>query len=648
MVFVASRYSKRSLNHYLMIEKMPFKSNFLEKPLFLIIFIFLTALPGFAEPQHGLSLYGPEGLKYKADEPYAYANPKAPKGGQLVLSDFGAFTKLNPSSLKGVLAPGVSALVFQTPMDSSADDDEPFSQYGTLVETVDLAKDRMSMIYRIYKNAKFSDGHPVTADDFVFSFELIKDPEYHPIYKEYFKDIKSVKKMDAHTVQYEFAIFNQELPLITGQMPIFPKHIYGQAGKSFGSDFDNIAVGSGPYIVDKYEFGKYITFKRNPGWWAKDLPKNQGRYNFDAITWKIFLDPIAIREGFKGGEFDAHLVNSSRDWALDYKGDFVKMGYYLREDVPHTRVAGMQGYAMNMRNEIFQSRKVRAAIAMVFDFEWSNKNLFYGQYTRSECYFDNNPEMKAKGLPQGDVKNLLLRLREKHKSHVPKTALTKPVGAPGEGQPLDQNIQLANALLDSEGWKMGEDGVRVKNGKRLRIEHLLASPDFMRISEPYKNNLRKIGVEMNIKVVQVAEYEERLRNFNYDILVVGYPQSRSPGNEQRSMWGSEAAKTPGSRNYIGIENPAIDELIDIIVQAATRNELITAIQALDRILTHQFYVVPHWYIGYDRVVYWNRFSRPPINPSQSNILNNIIEWWWWDENKAKKLKEARAAGKALN
>lgn len=627
---------------------MPLKYIHSNKLFLTALFLIISALPVFAEAQHGLSLYGPEGLKYKADDPYEYANPKAPKGGHLVLSSFGAFTKLNPSSLKGVLAPGISGLVIQTPMDGSSDDDEPFSQYGSLVETVDLAKDHMSMVYHINKKAKFSDGHPVTADDFVFSFAIIKDPEYHPVYKQYFKDIKKVEKIGKHTVKYHFSIYNQELPLITGQMPIFPKHVYGQPGKSFGADFDNFAIGSGPYMVDKFEFGRYITLKRDPNWWGKDLPKNRGRYNFDHITWKVFLDPVATREGFKGGEFDVNLINSSRDWALDYKGDFVKKGYYIREGVPHQRVTGMQGYAMNTRSELFKSRKVRAALAMVFDFEWSNKNLFYGQYTRNENYFDNNPEMKAQGLPKGEVKQILLALREKYKSYVPKTALTKPVGAPGEGQAIGKNIQMANALLDSAGWKVGKDGIREKNGKRFEFEQLIVSPDFMRISEPYKNNLRKIGVDMKIRVVQVAEYEERLRNFKFDMIIASYPQSRSPGNEQRYLWGSEAAKTPGTRNYMGIENPAIDELIERIVEAKTRKELVTGIQAMDRILTHQYYVVPHWYIRIDRVVYWDKFSRPKINPSQASILNNIIEWWWWDEEKAARLKKAQAAGKPLN
>jgi microcin C transport system substrate-binding protein len=431
---------------------------------FLSSFILILALTQqvWAAPQHGLSLYGPQDLKYKPGQNYVYANPNASKGGNLVLSDFGAFTKLNPASLKGVTAPGIGQLVFQTPMDSSADDDEAFSQYGNLVEKVELAKDRLSMTYTIYKQARFSDGHPLTADDFVFSFNLIKDPEYHPIYKEYFKDIKSIEKIDAHTVRYHFAVYNQELPLITGQMLIFPKHVYGVKGKSFGANFDEIAIASGPYTVEKYEYGKYITFKRNPNWWGKDIGINRGRYNFDHVTYKIYLDPVAQREAFKGGEFDMQLINSSRDWALDYKGDFVKKGYYIRGEFPHTRVAGMQGFAMNMRNEFFQSRKVRAAIAMAFDFEWSNQNLFYGQYTRNECYFDNNPEMKAAGIAQGDVKTLLVKLREKYKNHVPKTALTKPVGAPGQGQsavknwipPDGKSVPMAFALKANSGCSL--------------------------------------------------------------------------------------------------------------------------------------------------------------------------------------------------
>ena len=601
-----------------------------------------------AGPHHGLSLYGPQGLKYKQGEPYIYSNPKAPKGGNLTLADFGAFTKLNPASLKGVTAPGIGQLVFQNAMDSSADDNEPFSQYGNLVEKAEVSGDHLSLTYYLYKQAKFSDGHPLTADDFVFSFNLIKDPQYHPIFKEYFKDIKSIEKINKYTVRYHFAVHNQELPLITGQMIIFPKHIYGTKGKSFGSDFDHMAVGSGPYTIEKYEYGKYISYKRNPDWWGKDIAVNKGRYNFDRVTYKIYLDPVAQREAFKGGEFDMQVVNSSRDWALDYKGDFVKKGYYLRQEFPHTRIAGMQGFAMNTRNEIFKSRKVRAALAMVFDFEWSNKNLFYEQYTRNDCYFDNNPEMKAQGVPKGEVKALLASLRKKHKKFVPKTALTKPVGAPGQGFSNERNLKVANSLLDSAGWKIGSDGIRSKGNNRMEFELLLAGPGFQRIAEPYKNNLKKVGVKLDIKVVQIAEYEERLRNFKFGMIVAGYPQSRSPGNEQRYMWGSDAADTPGTRNYIGIKNPALDELIERIVSAKTRKNLVVNIQALDRILTHQYYMVSHWYIAYDRAVYWNKFGRPKINASQSAVNNNVLEWWWWEKEKANKLKKARAVGASLH
>ena len=624
------------------------KKHFLFRVLLLGL-VLLFAPSAFAEKtSHGLSLYGSQDLKYKSGQTYLFGNPNAPKGGRLVLSAYGAFTKLNRFSLKGVPAPLIDLLVFQTPMDSSMDDDEFFSQYGNLIEKVELADDRLSMIYHIHKNAKFSDGNPVTADDFVFSFNIIKNPEYDPFSKHYFKDIVSAEKLDKHRVKYTFAFYNQELPLIVGQMFILPKHVYGEKGKKFGSDFDNMALGSGPYKVKKYEFGKYITYQRNPNWWGKDLAINKGRFNFDEITVKVYLDPVAMREAFKGGEYDFNMVGSSRDWALDYKGDFVKKGYYLRRELSHTRVAGMQGFAMNLRKPLFKSRKVRAAIAMAMDFDWSNRNLFYNQYTRNDCYFDNNPELKAEGLPQGEVKQMLLDLRKKHgKKSVPKTVFIKPVGAPGQGIPVEKNIALANKLLESEKWKTGPKGFRQKNGKFLEFEVLLDNPQWERIVEPFKSNLAKIGVNLKVKMVKAAQYEERTRGFKYDMIITGFGQSRSPGNEQRSMWTSEAAKVPGSRNYMGIQNPAIDELVGIIVKARTRKELVNAIQAMDRILTHQFYIVPNWYIGYDRMVYWNKFSHPKVIPSASSRLAHFLEWWWYDEAKAKKLKAARAAGKSL-
>lgn len=625
------------------------KKNFLFLILLLGFVLLYAPSAGAEKASHGLSLYGPQDLKYKPGEPYRYGNPKAPKGGHLVLNVLGIFTKLNPSSLKGVPGALVNQLVFQTPMDGSADDDEPFSQYGNLVEKVELADDRLTMIYHIHKNAKFSDGHAVTADDFVFSFNLLKDPEYHPIYKQYFVDIKTAEKLDTHRVKYTFAYYNQELPLITGQMLIFPKHIYGQKGKKFGSDFDAMAVGSGPYTIKKYEFGKYITYKRNPKWWGKKLAINKGRYNFDEITVKVYLDPVAMREAFKGGEYDMDLVSSSRDWALDYKGDFVKKGYYLRKEIPHTRVSGMQGFAMNTRKPVFKSRKVRAAIAMVMDFDWSNRNLFYNQYTRSDCYFDNNPELKPQGLPQGEVRAMLLNLRKKHgKEFVPKTVFTKPVGAPGQGIPIEKNIALANKLLSSDGWERGPDGFRRKNNRTLQIEFLYFNQLWERIIEPYKNNLQKIGVKLKFKRVQAAQYEERLREFKYDMILTSFFAGRSPGNEQRNMWTSQAAKVPGSQNYMGIQNPAVDELVDTLVKAKTRRELVNAVQALDRILTHQFYIVPHWFIGYDRMVHWNKFSHPEILPSASSRFNHFLEWWWWDEAKVQKLRIAREANLPVN
>ena len=617
------------------------------RTLFQFLVFFVLAGSVAAAPRHGISIFDPADLKYGPGEPFAYANPAAPKGGRLALAEFGAFTKLNPASLKGVMPSYIADLVFQTPMTSSADDDEAFAQYAGLVDSVDLAEDRRSLVYRISPDARFSDGHPVTADDFVFSFNLVKDPEYHPTYKLLYKDVEGAVKLDDLTVKFTFKPDNPALPLYLGQLWIFPKHVYGANGQSFGADFDETAVGSGPYLVDRYEFQNFITLRRNPDWWGANRAVNRGRYNFDSLTVKIYTDPAAMREGFKGGDFDAQLVNSSRDWALEYKGDFFKKGYYTREEVPHRRVAGMQGFVLNLRRPLFQSRKTRAALALAYDFDWSNRNLFYGQYARNESYFDNNPETRPLGLPEGKVAGILRDLQRRFPQSVPETVFTKPVGAPGQGRPVEENLRLAGQLLSAGGWGMGADGIRSRNGTPFRFQLLLEDPEWMRIAEPYQANLRRIGVDMEIKVVQRAEYEEKLTRFGYDMTGIDFEQGRVPGLDQRSMWGSQAARTPGSRNYAGIENPAIDALIESLVRARNREEWLNALQAMDRILIHQFYVVPHWYIAYDRLVYWNKFSRPRINPSQTSVLNNLIEWWWWDPDRAERLRRAMEQGSPM-
>ncbi|MHC4884743.1 MAG: extracellular solute-binding protein [Planctomycetota bacterium] len=615
------------------------------------------------EASHGLALYSQADLKYGPNEPYAHANPNAPKGGTLNLGTLGAFTKLNPFSLKGNAAPGIGGLIFETLMDGSQDGDEAFSQYGLIAEKVSVAVDRLSMTYFLNPKAAFSDGKPLTADDVVFSFNLIKDPAFAPSYRSYYQDVVGVEKVDAHTVRFRFAKYNQELPLIVGQLSILPKHVYGAPGKKFGDDFDEMAVGSGPYVIDSFDRSKHITYKRNPEYWGRDLSVNRGRYNFDKVVCKVFLDPVTRREALKGGVIDVEMISSSKDWALEFNGKFVKMGYMRKATFPHNRVSGMQCYVFNLRKPIFQSIKVRKAISAVFDFEHLNKNLFYNQYVRQRCYFDNNKEMMSRGPAEGRVKEDLLALREKHndvkagKLFVPKDAVSRGPYHIGELRngttlPHKDRIALANQMLDALGFAYDKEaGARRKGDLVLSFKITLYSQAFERVITPFKENCAKIGVKVTHRLVQPAEFGKRLKAFDFDMMIYPYGQSMSPGNEQRNYWTTKAADTRGSANFIGIRNPAVDEVVERLVEARTRKDLVRHVQVLDRILCANFYVIPHWYINYDRAIYWNRISGPKRYASRSYFVfaggGNVIDWWWYDAAKAKKLEAARKAGVAL-
>lgn len=600
-----------------------------------------------AEPAHGISLYGVAGLRLAPDAPWPYVNPAAPKGGALVMRAQ-TFTKLNPYSLKGIAAPLLD-LVFESATQSSYADNEPSSTYGHLVESIDLADDHLSMVYRIRPEAAFSDGTPVTADDFVFSFELMRnDPEFHPLYKQYFADLKACVRVDARTVRYAFARVNQELPLITGELPVLPKHVYGAPGKVFGRDFDTVAVGSGPYVVERCEFGRFITVRRNPTWWARDLPRSRGCYNFDTITAKVYLEDVAMKEAFKGGEFDVYMVNSAKDWALDFHGPFVQRNYILRREYAQSRPVSMQGYVFNLRRPLFQSLKTRHALAMVFDFPWCNTNLFFGQYTRTRCFFENSPDLTDVQPPAGELLAYLQDLRRRHGAlAVPKPALEQPLAAPGHGQSVEENLHQAEALLESVGWRKGPDGIRVRDGRRLAFELLIDNPTWQRISEPYQQWLRKLGAELTITYLQDAEYEKRVRAFDYDLLLMIYGHSRSPGNELLGYFGSASADTEGSANLMGLKNPAVDEILDRLVQARSRADLAFQVQALDKILSGSALVVPHWHLNYDRALCWNKFGLPATYCSQRYFESVVRDYGWFDAERERRLKAAMAAQQPL-
>jgi len=590
-------------------------------------------------PQHALAL----GARPKYPENFThfdYADPQAPKGGTLILPGDGGFDTLNPFTLKGRPAALLSSMVFESLTESSLD--EAFTGYGLLARSIEVARDGLSVTYRLRPEARFSDGHPVTAEDVVFSFAVLRGDGATPFFRFYYKDVQAVEAVDPHTVRMRFARVNRELPMITGQLPILPKHVY--EGKDFGADFSRTAVGSGPYRVGTYEFGKYIAFERDPKWWGRDLPANAGRANFDKVSVKYYRDETVRLEALKAGEFDFLPVNIAKQWAVDVRGDKWDKGWIVREELPHSNTAGMQGFAFNLRREIFQDRRVRKAISLAFDFEWSNRTLFYGQYRASDSYFANS-ELAARGLPSAAE----LALLAPFKAQLPPEVFTQPVEPLEKITPnLRERLRMALRLLEEAGWKI-KDGAATDSasGRPLRFVVTLVSPAFQRVVEPYLDNLRKIGVQASMRVVDDAVYERQIEAKDFDMIVHSFGQSQSPGNEQLEYWGSESANQNGSRNVIGIRNPAVDALVDRLIKAHDRASLLTATHALDRVLWHEHYMVPQWYVANHRIAYWNRLSHPARLPLYYNPLQYLM-WWWYDPQKAAALAAAMAAGKPVS
>jgi len=590
-------------------------------------------------PQHALALGSRP--KYPARfTRFEYGDPRAPKGGTLTLPADGGFDTLNPFTLEGRPASLVAQLVFETLTAPSLD--EPFTEYGLLAESIEVAPNGLAVTYRLRPEARFSDGHPVTAADVVFSFKVLRSDAASPFYRFYYRDVQSVEALDARTVRLRFARVNRELPMITGQLAILPEHVYG--AKDFGAAFTGLAVGCGPYRVADFDFGKYIAYARDPKWWGGNLPINAGAANFDKITVKYYRDQTVRLEALKAGEFDFLAVNSAKQWAVDARGDKWDKGWIVREELPNSNTAGMQGFSFNLRRGMFQDRRVREAISLAFDFDWSNRTLFYGQYREADSYFANS-ELAARGLPSAGELALLKPL----KGEVPPEVFTQPVEPLDKITPdLRERLRLALRLLDEAGWKI-RDGVatQLSTGRPLRFVVTLVQPEFQRIVEPYVDNLRKIGVQASVRVVDDAVYERLIDAKDFDMIVHSFPESQSPGNEQLEYWGSESANQNGSRNVIGIRNPAVDALVGRIIKAGDREALLTATRALDRVLWHEHYMVPQWYAAAFRVTYWNRLSHPARLPLYYNPLQYLM-WWWYDARKAAALDAAMAADRPVS
>lgn len=552
---------------------------------------------------------------------FDYVNPAAKKGGKLVLTGFGTFDSLNPFILKGISAGGLGQLVFETLTEKSLD--EPFSVYGLLADDIQLSKDKLSVTYRIDKKARFSDGAKVTADDVKFSVDLLLSEKAHPQYRFYYGDIKSVEVLDKYHVRFNFKKVNPELHLIIGDLPVFSKAWVGK------TPFDKLTearpVTSGPYIVDSYDLGKSISYKRNPDYWAKDLPARKGMYNYDEVVIKYYKDQTVALEAFKAGEFDFFFENHSKRWARDHNGPRYDSKDIVKKALVQKNNAGMQGFIMNTRRDKFKDKRVRRAITLAMDFEWSNKHLFYDQYTRCESFFSNS-ELAAMGIPQGKE----LALLNKYHDQLPPELFTQEWKAPSTKKPssLRNNLRKAKRLLQQAGWTIKDGKLTNKDGQVFGFEVLLIQKGFERIIAPFARNLQKLGVDISYRTVDASLYQRRVDSFDFDMVVSSFPASQSPGNELFSMFHSKAAEQKGSRNLAGIKDPVVDALIEKIVSSESRADLIVATRALDRVLLFGEYMVPNWYINVHRVAYWDKFGIPKTTPLYYDPENWMMKSWW--------------------
>lgn len=587
-----------------------------------------------AEPRHAIAMHGEP--KYGPDfAHFDYVNPHPPKGGQVRFGAVGSFDNLNPFIIKGETVSGTGN-IYDSLMTPSAD--EAFTEYGLLAESVEMPDDRSSITFHLRAEAKWHDGQPITADDVIWTFNTLVEKGV-PFYRFYYAGVAKVEKLDERSIKFTFKPGdNRELPLIVGQMAVLPKHYWEQeiaAGRAFDKTTLKPPLGSGPFKIGAFEPGRYIEYVRVDDYWGKDLPVNVGHNNYATVRYEYFRDANVTVEAFKGGAIDMRVENISKVWATAYDIPEVANGQIKKEELPHQRTAPIQGYIYNLRRDLFADDRVRQALAYAFDFEWSNRNLFYGQYARTRSYFGNS-ELEAKGLPTGRE----LEILEGYRGRIPDAVFTteyNPPATQGDGR-IRSNLREADRLLKEAGWVIeGRDRVHQDTGQKFEFEILLSSPAFERVTLPFAKNLERLGITARVRTVDSAQYIKRLETFDYDMIVLALGQSLSPGNEQLNYWGSAAADLDGSSNYIGIKNDVIDELIQMMIAAPDREELVARVRALDRVLQWGHYLIPHWFSDVDRIIYWNKFSRPDTIPMQGAQTNT----WWVDPAKEAELNAAR-------
>jgi microcin C transport system substrate-binding protein len=620
------------------------------RSIVLLLLIGLTSLPALADDgsvtrSNAIAILAKPALP--PDFPYfPYVNPNAPKGGEVTLSSVGTYDSFNPFILRGtstrgmvspwVILPGGSGSgssvghVWESLLTSSAD--EISTGYGHLAATIELPADKMWVGFELRPEAKFSDGTPVTADDVAWTFRTLLE-QGRPSFRIQMADVKDVAVEGPRRVVFHFkSNENRELPLILGGLPVLPKHFFD--GRDFSKPLADPPIGSGPYRIDSFELGRSVTYARRPDWWAVNQPTGKGTNNFDRVHIEYFRDATVAMEAFKAGQIDLRSENISKNWATAYDFPAVDRGLVIKRDFKHHLPTGMQGYAMNTRRAVFANPLVRQAMAETFDFEWANKNLFYGNYTRTQSYFSNS-DLASSGIPQGDE----LKLLEPYRKELPPALFTEPFKLPvtdGSGNNREQ-LRHALDLLQKAGWSVKERQLVDQNGEQMSFTILLDEPSLERVALPYVQLLQKLGIDARVRTVDPAQYQHLTDDFDFDMIMMIFPESDIPGNELRDYFTCAAAKAQGSYNVPGICDPAVDALVERIVTAQDRGTLAIAARALDRILLWRWFLVPNWDSRTFHIAYWDRFGYPdrPIREGFN------FDTWWVDPAKAAAVEAAK-------
>lgn len=589
----------------------------------------LTAASAEAAARHGASIFGD--LKYQPDFPhFDYADPSAPKGGRLVTigpTGVTTFDSFNGFILKGDAAQGLD-VIFDTLMVRAYD--EPDAMYGLVAKLVDVADDKKSVSFELRPEAKFADGSALTAEDVCDSFRLLKT-EGHERIRITIHDVKECQVLSPQRLRYQFEGENtRDLPLVVASLPIFSKTYY--QSHDFTKSTLEPPLGSGPYRIGPFRQGQQVTYVRRDDYWAKDLPVNRGQYNFDEVRYEYFRDRTAELEALKAGILGLREEFTSRDWATAYNVGAVKEGRLIKEQLPDETMSGAQGFFINLRREKFQDIRVRQALDLVFDFEWSNANLFYDQYKRTSSVFEGG-DLEAEGKPSPQELELLDQLRSELRPEVFEEVYSPPVS---NGSGADRKLlRGASELLDQAGWTV-KNGVRENaGGEKLTVEFLEDDRTFERVMTPYLRNLRLIGIDARLRLIDEAQFQQRLKDFDFDITIQRYSLPQTPGVELKAFFGSQSAKAPGSYNLSGLALKPVDVLIDKMIKAKSREELKTAARALDRVLRAEHFWVPHWSKQAYNLVYWNIFGRPKTKPKYDR---GVITTWWIDSQKAASLR----------